>query len=154
MSVELKKAKEQLAARKSEDALAPLLKAWRACPDPALADVIDRVSALVSRPELKGSAKKRHEEFLAILAKKDPNIWESHRPAEGGDAGAMFKKIIKQALEIQAKNRGKAPRGREVGKRSRTADGRPSREAKVATRKRSAGRASARTTARRGRARV
>lgn len=53
-------AKQQLAAKKPEEALASLLAAWRECRDASLADVIDRVGALVQRPALKGSAKKRH----------------------------------------------------------------------------------------------
>ena len=65
-------AKQQLAAKKPEEALASLLAAWRECRDASLADVIDRVGALVQRPALKGSAKKRHEEFLALAKKKDP----------------------------------------------------------------------------------
>lgn len=72
MAVDLKKAKAQLAAKKPEDALSTLLAAWRACHDSTLGDAIDRVSALISRPELKGSAKKRHEEFLELAKKKDP----------------------------------------------------------------------------------
>lgn len=68
----LAKAKSLLAAKKPEEALAPLLAVWRECHDLALADVIDRVSAQVQRPELKGSAKARHEEFLTLAKKKDP----------------------------------------------------------------------------------
>ena len=72
MSGDLKKAKDLLAARKPEEALGPLLAAWRACPDASLGELIDRVSAQVSRPELTGSAKQRHEQFTAIWKKKDP----------------------------------------------------------------------------------
>ena len=36
-----------------------------------------------------------------ILAQDNPDIWRSHRPAEGGDTGTMFKRIIERALEIR-----------------------------------------------------
>lgn len=38
-------------------------------------------------------------DFDDILAAENPNIWESHRPATGGAAGAMLAKIIQQAAE-------------------------------------------------------
>jgi len=41
-------------------------------------------------------------EFADILAADNPNIWISHRPASGGEAGAMFEKIIRRALEMRA----------------------------------------------------
>ena len=40
-------------------------------------------------------------DFADILAQDNPDIWISHRPAEGGEAGAMFKKIIERALEMK-----------------------------------------------------
>ena len=36
-------------------------------------------------------------DFEDILAAKDPTIWKSHRPAQGGAAGAMFAEIINRA---------------------------------------------------------
>ena len=41
-------------------------------------------------------------DFADILAADDPDIWISHRPASGGEAGAMFEKIIRRALEMRA----------------------------------------------------
>ena len=41
-------------------------------------------------------------DFADILAEGNPDIWISHRPASGGEAGAMFEKIIKRALEMRA----------------------------------------------------
>jgi bifunctional non-homologous end joining protein LigD len=46
-------------------------------------------------------------DFADILAEENPAIWQSHRPAQGGDAGAMFTRIIERALAIKA--------GREAG---------------------------------------
>jgi bifunctional non-homologous end joining protein LigD len=41
-------------------------------------------------------------DFADILAADNPDIWKSHRPAEGGDAGAMLKEIIAKAAKIKA----------------------------------------------------
>ena len=51
-------------------------------------------------------------DFQDILASDNPAIWESHRPAEGGEAGAMLKQIIEKAAKIKAQREGakKAPR--------------------------------------------
>ena len=40
-------------------------------------------------------------DFADILAKGDPEIWHSHRPAQGGETGAMFERIIARALEMR-----------------------------------------------------
>lgn len=36
-----------------------------------------------------------------ILAQDNPDIWQSNRPASGGEAGAMFQKIIERALALR-----------------------------------------------------
>jgi bifunctional non-homologous end joining protein LigD len=41
-------------------------------------------------------------DFEDILAEDNPAIWESDRPAKGGDTGAAFEKIIARAAEIKA----------------------------------------------------
>ena len=63
-------------------------------------------------------------DFADILAADDPDIWISHRPASGGEAGAMFEKIIRRALEMRA-----APVGAKSAKGARSA-----KSAKGATR--------------------
>ena len=40
-------------------------------------------------------------DFADILAEGDPAIWISHRPAQGGETGAMFEKIVARALEMK-----------------------------------------------------
>jgi len=40
-------------------------------------------------------------DFADILAEGNPDIWISHRPASGGEAGAMFQRIIARALEMR-----------------------------------------------------
>jgi bifunctional non-homologous end joining protein LigD len=41
-------------------------------------------------------------DFADILAQDDPAIWQSHRPAQGGETGAMFEKIVARALAMRA----------------------------------------------------
>src|SRR3954468_8440937 len=41
-------------------------------------------------------------EFEDILAADTPAIWTSHRPAKGGDAGAMLATIIERAAKLKA----------------------------------------------------
>ena len=40
-------------------------------------------------------------DFADILSQDNPEIWQSHRPAQGGEAGAMFQKIVERALEMR-----------------------------------------------------
>jgi bifunctional non-homologous end joining protein LigD len=43
---------------------------------------------------------KSEGDFADILAGGNPDIWTSNRPAQGGETGAMFEKIIARALEL------------------------------------------------------
>ena len=45
---------------------------------------------------------KSEGDFEDILAADNPDVWVSHRPAEGGEAGAMLKKIIERAAALKA----------------------------------------------------
>ena len=60
-------------------------------------------------------------DFENILAADKPDVWESHRPAEGGEAGAMLKEIIEKAAKLKAsKGSGKASKPRKpAGKTAR-----------------------------------
>jgi bifunctional non-homologous end joining protein LigD len=40
-------------------------------------------------------------DFADILATGNPDIWHSHRPAQGGEAGAMFERIIERAVAMR-----------------------------------------------------
>jgi bifunctional non-homologous end joining protein LigD len=42
-----------------------------------------------------------------ILAADNPSVWNSHRPAGGGKAGAMLEEVIAQAAERKAGTKGK-----------------------------------------------
>src|SRR5258706_2329874 len=44
---------------------------------------------------------KTEGDFADILAEDNPAIWISHRPAQGGEAGALFQKIVQRALEMR-----------------------------------------------------
>jgi len=57
-------------------------------------------------------------DFADILAQDNPGIWISHRPAQGGEAGAMFKKIVERAVEMRGSKGSEGSRGSE-GKRSK-----------------------------------
>ena len=69
-------------------------------------------------------------DFDDILAADRPDVWESHRPAEGGTAGAMLAQIIERAARLKAgrdaaaapegpglQEEGKAPAARATGRR-------------------------------------
>ena len=45
---------------------------------------------------------KSEGDFADILSQDDPDIWRSERPAKGGAAGAMYTRIIAQALKIRS----------------------------------------------------
>jgi bifunctional non-homologous end joining protein LigD len=54
-------------------------------------------------------------DFEDILAQDKPDVWESHRPAQGGDAGAMFAEIIEKAAKIKAGRGAKSAKPRAAG---------------------------------------
>ncbi len=43
-------------------------------------------------------------DFEDILAQDKPDVWESHRPADGGAAGKMLQDIIAKAAKLKAAN--------------------------------------------------
>ena len=86
------------------------------------------------------SVKSEHD-FAGILAEDDPDIWRSARPAQSGDTGRLFTRIVEQALAMkqEAASRGPAPRARKPSR---------AKTAKKATRKATA-RAATRTAKKR-----
>ena len=48
---------------------------------------------------------KSDSDFADILSRDNPDIWQSHRPAKGGEAGAMFDTIIARATEMKRSTR-------------------------------------------------
>lgn len=63
------------------------------------------------------SVKTPDADLADILAADNPEIWTSHRPAEGGDTGRMFESIVRRALEIKA---GNAPAVKAAATKART----------------------------------
>jgi len=49
---------------------------------------------------------KSEGDFAEILSQDNPDIWRSNRPAQGGETGAMFDRIIAQAMQMRAGSRG------------------------------------------------
>jgi bifunctional non-homologous end joining protein LigD len=49
-------------------------------------------------------------DFEDILAADNPEVWTSHKPAKGGDAGKMLAAVVKRAAEIRAKRDASAKR--------------------------------------------
>jgi hypothetical protein len=60
---------------------------------------------------------KSEGDFADILAGGNPEIWVSNRPAQGGETGAMFEKIVARALEMKGRP---APAKRATAKRAGT----------------------------------
>ena len=83
-------------------------------------------------------------DFEDILAQEKPDVWESHRPAKGGEAGEMFQRIIEKAARLKDASRTK-PAGSTKAMAKRTpakkapakkAPAKPSPATKVAARAR------------------
>jgi bifunctional non-homologous end joining protein LigD len=62
-------------------------------------------------------------DFADILAADNPDIWRSNRPAQGGDAGAMFARIIERALALREQRQEIRPAPQTRAKRARAAAG-------------------------------
>jgi bifunctional non-homologous end joining protein LigD len=52
--------------------------------------------------EFAPSSVKSGGDFEDILAEDTPAVWASHRPAKGGDTGALFARIIERASALRA----------------------------------------------------
>ena len=63
-------------------------------------------------------------DFADILSQDNPDIWQSHRPAQSGEAGAMFQKIIDRAVAMKrGGSEGAEGSGGAKGKRARSSAG-------------------------------
>jgi len=58
---------------------------------------------------------KSEGDFAEILSQENPDIWRSNRPAQGGETGAMFDKIVTQAMQMRARKSGGGTRDSGVG---------------------------------------
>ena len=80
-------------------------------------------------------------DFADILAQDNPAIWISHRPAEGGETGDMFRKIVERAIALRE---GRTSQATPAAKKARPA----AKTAKPATRKKKAAAPTKKKTAR------
>jgi hypothetical protein len=83
---------------------------------------------------------KSEGDFEDILAADRPDVWQSNRPAKGGEAGAMLATIIERAARLKA---GKAADGAQsaepaVAAKRKTAKAKPARPKSTGTRKKPA----------------
>jgi bifunctional non-homologous end joining protein LigD len=65
---------------------------------------------------------KSEGDFADILAQDNPAIWISHRPAQKGETGAMFERIVTRALEMRS---GEDPRPKAQGSRPKAKSQKP-----------------------------
>lgn len=86
----------------------------------------DEWSGPVDVTEFALSVKSRGD-FADILAEDRPDTWQSNRPARGGEAGALFTRIIAKAMALEAERNAKpmttaarkAPRRATAAKKTR-----------------------------------
>ncbi|MGE5815690.1 MAG: DNA polymerase ligase N-terminal domain-containing protein, partial [Acidobacteriota bacterium] len=69
-------------------------------------------------------------DFEDILAEEQPDVWESHQPSKGGDAGKMLATIIERAARLKAD---REQTKRSPTKRTKAAKGGTARKAKSTT---------------------
>jgi bifunctional non-homologous end joining protein LigD len=62
----------------------------------------DQWSGAIDIAEFAPLSVKSRGDFADILAQEDPDIWRSNRPAQSGDTGALFDRIIERALAMRA----------------------------------------------------
>jgi bifunctional non-homologous end joining protein LigD len=79
-------------------------------------------------------------DFEDILAADRPDVWQSNRPAKGGEAGAMLATIIERAARLKAGKAadGGAPSAGPAAAKRKTAKAKPARPKSTATRKKPA----------------
>jgi len=62
----------------------------------------DDWSGAVDIAEFAPLSVKSEGDFADILSQDNPDVWQSNRPAKGGDTGALFERIIRQAQELRS----------------------------------------------------
>jgi bifunctional non-homologous end joining protein LigD len=81
-------------------------------------------------------------DFEDILAADKPDVWESHRPAKGGEAGAMLATIIERAARMKReKEQGTRDKGQPTTTTTAAKKTKPARAAKAGSKPSSATRA-------------
>jgi bifunctional non-homologous end joining protein LigD len=62
----------------------------------------DDWSGAVDIAEFAPLSVKSEGDFADILSQDNPDVWQSNRPAKGGDTGALFERIIRRAQELKS----------------------------------------------------
>jgi len=65
----------------------------------------DDWSGAVDIAEFAPLSVKSEGDFADILSEDNPDVWQSNRPAKGGDTGALFERIIRRAQELKSGSR-------------------------------------------------
>ncbi len=63
---------------------------------------------------------KSEGDFADILAEDNPEVWHSNRPAQGGDTGKLFERIIAQAVQMRSERSGRSGRSERSGRSGRS----------------------------------
>ena len=95
---------------------------------------------------------KSEGDFEDILAADNPDVWISHRPAEGGEAGAMLAKIIERAAALKAGRTAAAPGATRTAPAAKTPRQAKTPAPKKAAKTVSSAKTSRKTTAKKARA--
>jgi bifunctional non-homologous end joining protein LigD len=77
-------------------------------------------------------------DFADILAQDNPAIWISNRPAEGGETGEMFRKIIARAVALREERPGRMAPAAKKARPAATAAKPAAKKKKTAPRKKKA----------------
>jgi bifunctional non-homologous end joining protein LigD len=77
-------------------------------------------------------------DFEDILAEDTPAVWQSHRPAKGGDAGAMLAQIIERAATLKAARSTKDTKATKDTEATKDTQGQKATKGKNATKKKAA----------------
>ncbi|HKB09917.1 MAG TPA: DNA polymerase ligase N-terminal domain-containing protein [Vicinamibacterales bacterium] len=104
----------------------------------------DEWSGDVDIAEFAPRSVKSDGDFEDILAEDTPAVWQSHRPAKGGDAGAMLAEIIDRAAKLKA-SRGEPAKRAAPGKPEAATTATPETAAAAAPKKASAPRKPSKT---------
>jgi len=73
-------------------------------------------------------------DFPEILAEDNPEIWQSHKPAAGGEAGDMLREIIEQAAALKAGRSARPARSTRTSKAKKSNPAEPARTEAAAPR--------------------
>lgn len=77
---------------------------------------------------------KSNGDFEDILAEDNPAVWQTNRPAKGGDTGAMLARIIERAAQLKAARKESKVEGTAATRTRRSRSPKPQSQSGAATR--------------------